>query len=95
MSASTTAAQVTWAVAVGLVVGKLFGIGGATFLALRLRVGVLPAGMRRAEVWPVAALGGIGFTVALFVSDLAFGDSPNGDDAKVGIFLASIVAGLR
>jgi NhaA family Na+:H+ antiporter len=87
-------ASVTWGVAAGLVVGKLVGISGATFLALKLRVGTLPSGMARREVWGVAALGGIGFTVALFVSELAYGDSPYGDDATVGIFIASIAAGV-
>jgi NhaA family Na+:H+ antiporter len=79
---------------VGLVVGKVVGISGVTFLALRFRLGTLPGDMGRREVLGVSALGGIGFTVALFVSDLAFGDSPLGDDAKVGIFIASVVAGV-
>ena len=83
---------VTWAIVVGLVIGKLVGISGATFLALRLRAGVLPAGMRKAEIVPVAALGGIGFTVALFIADLAFADPITEVDAKVGIFAASIAA---
>ncbi len=84
---------VTWAVAGGLVVGKLVGISAATLLALRLRLGRLPAGMARGQVVGVAALGGIGFTVSLFVADLAFDDPALTDAAKVGIFIASIVAG--
>ena len=84
----------TWAVATGLVVGKLVGISAVTFLALRLGVGVLPGDMTRREVWGVAAVAGIGFTVALFVADLAFGDTAFDDAAKVGIFGASIVAGV-
>jgi len=84
---------VTWAVAGGLVVGKLAGISAATLLALRLRLGRLPAGMERAQVLGVGALGGIGFTVSLFVADLAFDDPALTDAAKVGIFIASLVAG--
>ena len=83
---------VTWAVVAGLVAGKALGIAGTTFGARRLRLGVLPDGMPPAQVWPVAALGGIGFTVALFIADLAFTDRRVVDQAKVGILLASVLA---
>jgi Na+:H+ antiporter, NhaA family len=86
--------EVTWAVAVGLVLGKLIGISGATLLALRLRIGRLPDGMAPGQVFGVAALGGIGFTVSLFIAELAFTDPVLTDTAKVGIFAGSIVSGL-
>lgn len=86
--------RVTWAVAVALVLGKLLGISGATLLALRLRIGRLPEGMARGQVFGVAALGGIGFTVSLFIADLAFDDPLLTDSAKVGIFIGSLVGGL-
>lgn len=86
--------RVTWGVAFGLVVGKLFGIAGGVLGARALGVGTLPAGMPVRDVWPVAALGGIGFTVALFITDLAFTDQQFIDDAKVGIFTGSIAAAL-
>ena len=84
---------VTWGVAGGLVVGKLVGITAATLVTLKLRLGRLPAGMERSHVAGVAALGGIGFTVSLFVAELAFDDPALTDAAKVGIFIASLVAG--
>jgi len=84
----------TWAVALGLVVGKTLGIGGAATIARRLRVGELPGGMPPAQLWPVAALGGIGFTVALFIADLAFTDPALIIQAKVGIFVGSIAAAI-
>ncbi|MGZ4619150.1 MAG: Na+/H+ antiporter NhaA [Frankiaceae bacterium] len=86
-------ARITWAVATGLVVGKLAGIGGATLLALRAGWGVMPADMRTAELAGVAALGGIGFTVSLFITDLAFTDETLVGQAKVGVFVALLVAG--
>jgi len=86
--------SLTWGVAGGLVLGKLVGITGATLLALRLRVGTLPAGMRPVQVVGVGALGGIGFTVSLFVTELAFGGGPHADAAKVGIFAGSLAAGV-
>ena len=86
--------ELTWAVIAGLVVGKILGISVTTLAALRFGSGTLPEGMRRAQVWGVGALGGIGFTVSLFITDLAFTDPLLLDAAKVGIFLGSILSGL-
>lgn len=86
--------EITWGVIAGLVLGKALGISGTTFLALKLRLGTLPVGMRPAQVWGVGALGGIGFTVSLFIADLAFTDALLTADAKIGIFLGSILSGL-
>ncbi len=85
---------VTWAVVAGLLVGKPLGISAATWVALRLRVGTLPEGVSLRHVVGVGALGGIGFTVSIFIAGLAFDQQRLVDDAKVGIFLASIGAGL-
>ena len=86
--------ELTWAVIAGLVVGKILGISVTTLLALRFGSGTLPEGMRKAQVWGVGALGGIGFTVSLFITDLAFSESLLIDEAKVGIFLGSITSGI-
>ncbi|MDO8213803.1 Na+/H+ antiporter NhaA [Conexibacter sp. CPCC 206217] len=86
--------RLTWAVAAALVLGKLIGISGATLLALKLRIGTLPGGMARGQVFGVGALGGIGFTVSLFIADLAFTDPRLTDAAKVGIFIGSICGGV-
>ena len=86
--------RLAWAVAVGLVVGKLLGISGATFLALRLGVGKLPAQVSSGQVWGLSAVGGIGFTVSLFIAGLAYDDAATVDLAKVGIFAGSVVSGL-
>jgi NhaA family Na+:H+ antiporter len=76
----------------GLVVGKIAGITGASWLALRLNLGQLPDGVRWRHLLGAAALGGIGFTVSLFIADLSF-TGTRLNDAKVGILIASIVAG--
>jgi NhaA family Na+:H+ antiporter len=86
--------RLTWAVVAGLVVGKTLGIAGATFLSRRLGLGQLPDGMPAVQVWPVAVLGGIGFTVALFIADLAFPDPVLIKDAKVGVLIGSSVAAI-
>ncbi len=82
------------AVFAGLVVGKLIGIAGAALLALRAGWGVLPEGVQRGELVGLAALGGIGFTVSLFIAELAFTDEALVNEAKVGIFAGSIVSGV-
>ncbi|MET0627508.1 MAG: Na+/H+ antiporter NhaA [Acidimicrobiia bacterium] len=87
------ASPITHGIVVGLVVGKLVGITTFAWIATRLRVASLPEGTRFAQIVGVAALGGIGFTVSLFVSELAFGTAGTlTDDAKIGILAASITA---
>ncbi len=87
------AGQLAVAVGVGLVIGKLVGVAGATWLALRLRVGVLPEGMGAGHVLGIAAMAGIGFTVSLFVVELAYLQAPPlAAGAKIGVLVASVTA---
>jgi Na+:H+ antiporter, NhaA family len=60
----------------------------------RLRWGTLPADMHHCEIAGVAALGGIGFTVSLFITDLALTDAALIGQAKVGILAASTIAAV-
>jgi NhaA family Na+:H+ antiporter len=90
---AAVSSPVTHGIVVGLVVGKLVGISGFAWLACRFGVASLPERTRFADIVGVAALGGIGFTVSLFVSELAFGAaSPIADEAKIGILAASLAA---
>ena len=82
--------RVALAVALALALGKVSGIAGATFVALRLRVGSLPKGVDRRGVFGAAALGGIGFTVSLFIAPLAYSDEALIDAAKIGILAGSV-----
>ncbi len=85
---------VTWAVILGLVIGKILGIGGTTYLLRWRGWGSLPADMHHREILGVAALGGIGFTVSLFITDLAFDDAGLIGQAKIGVLTASLSAAL-
>jgi Na+:H+ antiporter, NhaA family len=85
---------VTHGVVAGLVLGKLVGIGLASVLAVRLGLGRLPGRLRTVEVWGGAALAGIGFTISLFVVDLAFDSQALQDEARVGVLSASLLAAL-
>ncbi len=81
-------------VAVGLAVGKPVGITVATWLALRLNMGTLPRRTNMKTIMGLGALAGIGFTVSLFIADLAFREDVFTDEAKLGIFAGSLTAGI-
>jgi NhaA family Na+:H+ antiporter len=91
---AAVSSPVTHGIVVGLVVGKLVGISGFAWLACRSGVASLPARTRTVDLVGVAAVGGIGFTVSLFVSELAFGAGPLAAEAKIGILVASLTAAL-
>lgn len=84
--------SLTWAIVLGLVVGKFAGITAAVWLCVRTGLGRLPAGVEAGHAAAVAAVAGVGFTVSLFISDLAYEDDRLVDAAKVGIFGGSLAA---
>jgi NhaA family Na+:H+ antiporter len=86
--------SITHGVVIGLVVGKLVGVTAFTWLAVRLRIGTLPDGVVWGQLVGIGAVAGIGFTVSLFVTGLAFDDPALQDAAKIGILGASTVAGI-
>jgi Na+/H+ antiporter NhaA len=90
--ARAVGSPITLGVLAGLVVGKLVGIFGAALLAAQVGLGPLPRLVSRRQLAGAAALAGMGFTVALFVTDLAFTDRVAEDEAKVGILVASAAA---
>jgi NhaA family Na+:H+ antiporter len=79
---------------VGLVVGKPWGVYVASMLAVRFGIADLPTGVTRRHVLGAGAIAGIGFTVALFISALAFPGSELLDEAKLGVLVASVLAAL-
>jgi len=81
-------------IAIGLVVGKTLGVTGAAWLAIRARLGVLPSGTTWRQMVGVSAIAGIGFTVSLFITELAFAGSPLQGVSKVAILVASAVAAV-
>lgn len=80
-------------VVVGLVIGKTVGISAATAIAVKTRIGRLPDGVGAGEVIGMAMVAGIGFTVSLFVTGLAFDSAALQADAKMAILGASVIAG--
>ncbi|PND59574.1 Na+/H+ antiporter NhaA [Mycobacterium sp. ENV421] len=82
----------TWGVVAGLVLGKLIGITGATWIVQRTGLGRLSPGLTLRRVAGGAALSGIGFTISLFIVDLAIPDPRSADLARVGVLAASVIA---
>jgi NhaA family Na+:H+ antiporter len=85
--------SLTWGVALGLLLGKPIGVTLGIWLAVRFGAR-LPLGVTWMQVIGMALLGGIGFTVSLFVTELSFNEELLLTDAKVGILLASTIAGI-
>ncbi|MFI6994713.1 Na+/H+ antiporter NhaA [Nonomuraea wenchangensis] len=83
---------VSWGVVAGLLLGKFAGIALGTWLPLRLKWGILPGNLVWGQLFGGAAVSGIGFTVALFIVDLAFDDPAIRAEAKIGILAGSLLA---
>lgn len=86
------AERVTLGVFLGLAVGKFAGIATASWIGVRLGLGRLPVEVEWRHVLGAAWLGGIGFTMSLFIAQLAFHDPLFVEQAKLGILLASVAS---
>ncbi len=80
------------AITLGLFIGKQVGVFGSVWLAVRLKVASRPAGASWVQVYGVALLCGIGFTMSLFIGGLAFPAQPQADAVKIGVLLGSLLA---
>jgi NhaA family Na+:H+ antiporter len=85
---------VMWGVALGLLIGKPVGTTLMAWICVRLGLVSLPAGTDFRQIFGIGLLGAIGFTVALFITDLAFVDPARVDASKIGILGASTLAGI-
>ena len=86
------ASPVAVGVFLGLVAGKFVGIASAAYAATALRIGVLPDEVTWGQILGAATLGDIGFTVSLFITQLAFSDAATTASAKLSILAASLLA---
>jgi len=84
----------TLGIALGLILGKPIGIFLFSYLGIRLKICHLPDDMNWKSLFGVGFLGGIGFTMSIFITLLAFSDIEHIDNAKIMILLASLVAGV-
>ena len=95
-----TTSNVTLGVAVGLILGKVLGIYGVSMAVIKMKIANMPEGLTQKHLFGVGFLAAIGFTMSLFVTNLAFtGPTPelvaeHQMQAKLGIFMASLIAGI-
>ncbi|WP_068073784.1 Na+/H+ antiporter NhaA [Novosphingobium lentum] len=93
--AAGAAAVLPVAVAAGLVVGKQAGIIASIFVAERFGIAPRPAGTTWLQLWGMALLCGIGFTMSLFIGGLAFPGAPQlAEEAKIGIVAGSLISAI-
>ena len=85
---------VTIGITLGLLLGKLAGVFGFTWLAVRFGLGELPTGVGWRHVFGVALLTGIGFTMSLFIGSLAFPDDALQGQVRLGVLLGSTLAAV-
>jgi NhaA family Na+:H+ antiporter len=92
--AKTLTSPVTLGIVAGLVLGKQLGVMLLAWLAVRTGVSELPEGVTWRHIYGAGWLAGIGFTMSLFISDLAFASGSLLDTAKLSILTASLIAGV-
>lgn len=80
--------------ATGMVLGKFIGIFFFSWLAIKFNIAQLPKNVDFKQLAGVSFLGGLGFTMSLFINGLAYSDAALIDSAKIGILLGSLIAGL-
>ncbi|AWK52147.1 Na+/H+ antiporter NhaA [Clostridium beijerinckii] len=78
----------------GLIIGKQIGIFGVSYILIKLKVAKLPAQVTKRHLYGASVLGGIGFTMSIFVSSLSFVDETVLSTAKISIMIASILAAI-
>lgn len=86
--------NVALGVFLGLLVGKLVGVVGFTWLFVKLKIAPFPNGMNVRNLFGLGLLASIGFTMSLFITSLAFTSDEHITQAKIGIFTASIIGGI-
>jgi Na+:H+ antiporter, NhaA family len=86
--------NVSLGVIFGLVLGKFIGIVAVSKVLVRLKLATLPDGLNWRHIYGASLLAGVGFTMSLFITDLAFVNPDFIIQAKIGIFIASIICGI-
>jgi NhaA family Na+:H+ antiporter len=94
MGLSSLTEPVMLGIALGLFFGKQIGVFGSLWLAVALRLAPMPANANWAQLYGVAAVAGIGFTMSLFIGSLAFATNAYDAQIKLGVLVGSIASAL-
>lgn len=94
ISLSNLMAPIPLGIIAGLFVGKQLGVFGASYAAIKLGIAAAPAGASTGQLYGIAILTGVGFTMSLFIGTLAFDDEGIMAQVRIGVLVASLVAGV-
>ena len=94
LSPSSLTSPISLGIIAGLFVGKQLGVFGAAMAAIKLRIAKLPSGVSMAQLYGVAVLTGVGFTMSLFIGTLAFEDEALMAQVRLGVLVASVLSGV-
>jgi NhaA family Na+:H+ antiporter len=82
-------------IAISLFIGKFVGVALFSYLGIKAKITELPRGVRFKQILGISAIAGVGFTMSIFIDNLAFyGDIVSIDSAKVGIIIGSLISGI-
>jgi len=85
---------IAWGIFAGLVIGKPIGVLASVFIARKINLGQYPQGAKSVDILATGSAAGIGFTVAIFIANLAFSDPATQDLAIFAVIIASLVSAL-
>ena len=95
MTLAKVVSAIPMGIALGLFIGKPIGIFAFSLAAIGLRLAGKPEGATWPQLFGVAILGGIGFTMSLFIGMLAFADAERAAEIRIGVLLGSLASALR
>ena len=85
---------IAWGIFAGLVIGKPIGVLASVFIARKINLGQYPQGAKNVDILATGSAAGIGFTVAIFIANLAFSDPATQDLAIFAVIIASLVSAV-
>jgi Na+:H+ antiporter, NhaA family len=94
LGGSSALATLPVAIALGLFLGKQIGIFGSVWIAVKLKIAVMPANASWAHIYGVSLLCGIGFTMSLFIGGLAFTGAAEAEGVKIGVLMGSLLSAI-
>ena len=94
MEMSQVLAPLPLGIALGLIIGKQVGVFGVTFLMVKTGMARMPHGANWAQIYGIACLAGIGFTMSLFIGSLSFSDPALMNEVRIGVLSGSIISGI-
>ncbi|MFZ7090118.1 Na+/H+ antiporter NhaA [Primorskyibacter sp. 2E233] len=94
LSFSDLFAPLPLGIALGLIIGKQIGVFGVTFVMVKMGLARMPSGATWAQIYGIACLAGIGFTMSLFIGSLSYSDATLMNEVRLGVLAGSVISGI-